>query len=94
MLPKILLGSLMVLVLLAGCKPSPEQMLVGTWRIQGLNAGGAWTYHADHALEFHGYDGRAACRRAALGEFRAINSPLTREIRRDTRAFPTLQSPS
>src|SRR6185503_10378604 len=54
MLPKFLLGSLTALVLLAGCKPSPEQMLVGTWRIQGLNAGGVWTYHADHTLEFHG----------------------------------------
>src|SRR6476620_4575348 len=57
MLPKILLASITALVLLAGCKPSPEQMLVGTWRIQGLNAGGAWTYNADHTLEFHGYDG-------------------------------------
>ena len=68
MLPKILLGSLTVLVLLAGCKPSPEQMLVGTWRIQGLNAGGAWTYHADHTLSSTAMMGRAACRRVALGE--------------------------
>src|SRR5947207_5923660 len=75
MLPKILLGSLMVLVLLAGCKPSPEQMLVGTWRIQGLNAGGAWTYHADHTLEFHGYDGQGPV--SASGTWRVQGNKLT-----------------
>src|SRR5256886_15771276 len=75
MLPKILLGSLMVLVLLAGCKPSPEQMLVGTWRIQGLNAGGAWTYHADHTLEFHGYDGQGPV--SACGTWRVQGNKLT-----------------
>src|ERR1700720_3417008 len=75
MLPKILLGSLTALVLLAGCKPSPEQMLVGTWRIQGLNAGGAWTYHADHTLEFHGYDGLG--RVSASGTWRVQGNKLT-----------------
>src|SRR5438046_8701297 len=75
MLPQILLGSLMVLVLRAGCKPSPEQMLVGTWRIQGLNAGGAWTYHADHTLEFHGYDGQG--RVSASGTWRVQGNKLT-----------------
>ena len=75
MLPKILLGSLTALVLLAGCKPSPEQMLVGTWRIQGLNAGGVWTYHADHTLEFHGYDGLG--RVSASGTWRVQGNKLT-----------------
>ena len=65
----------MVLVLLAGCKPSPEQMLVGTWRIQGLNAGGAWTYHADHTLEFHGNDGQG--RVSASGTWRVQGNKLT-----------------
>jgi hypothetical protein len=75
MLPKILLGSLTVLVLLAGCKPSPERMLVGTWKIQGLNAGGAWTYHADHTLEFHGSDGMGPV--SANGAWRVQGNKLT-----------------
>jgi hypothetical protein len=75
MLPKILVGSLTALVLLAGCKPSPEKMLVGTWRIQGLNAGGVWTYHADHRLEFHGYDGMG--RTSANGTWRVQGNKLT-----------------
>src|SRR4029453_12267575 len=75
MLPRILVASLITLALLAGCKPSPEQMLVGTWRIQGLNAGGAWTYHADHTLEFHGYDGQGPV--SASGTWRAQGKKLT-----------------
>jgi hypothetical protein len=75
MLPKILLNSLTVLVLLAGCKPSPEQMLVGTWKIQGLNGGGAWTYRADHTLEFHGSDGFG--RTSATGTWRVQGNKLT-----------------
>ena len=75
MLPKIFLGSLTALVLLAGCKPSPDQMLVGTWKIQGLNAGGVWTYHADHTLEFHGSDGLG--RVSASGTWRVQGNHLT-----------------
>ena len=75
MLPRILVASLMTLALLAGCKPSPEQMLVGTWRIQGLNAGGDWTYHADHTLEFHGSDGLG--RVSASGTWRVQGNKLT-----------------
>jgi hypothetical protein len=47
----------MTLALLAGCKPSPERMLPGTWKIQGSDTAGVWTYRADHTLEFKGYDG-------------------------------------
>src|SRR5207302_11151895 len=75
MLPKILVGCLTALVLLAGCQPSPETILVGTWSIQGLTAGGAWTYHADHTLEFHGYDGLG--RTSASGTWRVQGNKLT-----------------
>jgi hypothetical protein len=72
---KILAGSLITLVLFAGCKPSPEQTLVGTWRIQGLSAGGVWTYHADHTLEFHGSDGVGPT--SANGTWRIEGNKLT-----------------
>jgi uncharacterized protein (TIGR03066 family) len=75
MLPKILVGSLAALVLLAGCKPSREQMLVGTWKVQGPNAAGVWTYRADHTLEFNGYDGLG--RVSASGTWRVQGNKLT-----------------
>jgi hypothetical protein len=57
MLPRILVGSLVTLGLLAGCKPSPERGLIGTWKIQGRpETNGVWTYRADHTLEFKGDD--------------------------------------
>jgi hypothetical protein len=46
----------MPLALLAGCKPAPERMLTGTWKIQGSETAGVWTYRGDHTLEFKGYD--------------------------------------
>ena len=75
MLLKILLASLTVLVLLAGCKPSPDQMLVGTWKVQGPKAAGVWTYRADHTLEFNGYDGLG--RVSASGTWRVQGNHLT-----------------
>ena len=56
MLSRVILGSLIPLALLAGCKPSPERVLPGTWKIQGPDTAGVWTYRADHTLEFNGYD--------------------------------------
>ena len=75
MLPKILVGSLTTLVLLAGCKPSPEQMLVGTWKVQGPKTAGVWTYRTDHTLEFNGYDGLG--RVSASGTWRIQGKHLT-----------------
>jgi hypothetical protein len=45
-----------MVALFAGCKPAPEGMLPGTWKIQGPETAGVWTYRADHTLEFKGYD--------------------------------------
>lgn len=56
MLPRRFLVNLMAIALLAGCKPSPERMLPGTWKIQGPETAGVWTYRPDHTLEFKGYD--------------------------------------
>src|SRR5438067_8715463 len=75
MLSRILVGSLMTLVLLAGCKPSPERMLVGTWKIQGPETAGVWTYRADHTLEFKGHDVLGPV--SANGAWRVEGSKLT-----------------
>src|SRR5262245_25440756 len=57
MLSRMFAGSLIAVVLLAGCKPSPENLLVGTWKVQGGgDTPGVWIYRADHTLEFQGYD--------------------------------------
>jgi hypothetical protein len=75
MLPRMLVSSLMVLTLLVGCKPLPERMLTGTWKVQGPDTAGVWIYHADHTLEFKGYDelGRVS----ANGVWRVKGSKLT-----------------
>ena len=52
----MLVSSLMVLTLLIGCKPFPERMLTGTWKVQGPDTAGVWIYYADHTLEFRGHD--------------------------------------
>ncbi len=75
MLPKILVGSLTALVLLAGCKPSTEHMLVGTWKVKGPKAAAVWTYRADHTVEFRGYDGLG--RVSASGTWRVQGNQLT-----------------
>ena len=75
MLQRILIGSLMALALLAGCKPPPERMLVGTWKIQGPETAGVWTYRADHTLEFKGYDELGPV--SANGSWRVQGSKLT-----------------
>jgi hypothetical protein len=75
MLSRILVGSLVTLALLAGCKPSPERMLVGTWKIQGPDTAGVWTYRADHTVEFKGYDALGPV--SAIGDWRVEGSKLT-----------------
>ena len=75
MLARMLIGSLMTVALLAGCKPSPERMLAGTWKIQGPDTAGVWTYRADHTLEFKGYDGLGPV--SANGTWRVEGSKLT-----------------
>jgi hypothetical protein len=75
MLARILVGSLMALALLAGCKPPPERMLAGTWKIQGPETAGVWTYRADHTLEFKGYDEIGPV--SANGSWRVQGSKLT-----------------
>ncbi len=67
----------MALALLAGCKPKlpPERMLVGTWKIQGPETAGVWTYRADHTLEFKGYDELGPV--SANGSWRVQGSKLT-----------------
>ena len=75
MLAKILAGSLTAVVLLAGCKRSPEQMLVGTWKVEGSDTAGVWAYRADHTLEFNGYDGLG--RVSATGTWRVQGNHLT-----------------
>src|SRR4026209_2410888 len=75
MLPKILVGSLAALVLLAGCKPSREQMLVGTWKVQGPNAAGVGTDPADDTPEFKGSAGSG--RVSASGTWRVQGNHLT-----------------
>jgi hypothetical protein len=65
----------MVLSLLAGCKPSSERMLLGTWKIQGPVTAGVWIYRADHTLEFKGYDGLGPV--SANGTWRVQGSQLT-----------------
>ena len=79
MLSKILVGSLAALVLLAGCKPPPEHMLVGTWKVQGPKASGVWTYRADHTLEFNGYDELGPV--SASGTWRLQGNQLTFNLR-------------
>ena len=75
MLPRILIGSLLALALLAGCKRSPERMLPGTWKIQGPETAGVWTYRADHTLEFNGYDELGPV--SANGAWRVQGNTLT-----------------
>jgi len=75
MLPRMLVGSLAALALLAGCKPSPERMLAGTWKIQGPETAGVWTYRADHTLEFKGYDELGPV--SANGSWRVQGNQLT-----------------
>ena len=65
----------MALALLSGCKPPPERMLVGTWKIQGPEPAGVWTYRADHTLEFKGYDELGPV--SANGSWRVQGSKLT-----------------
>src|ERR1700745_2825546 len=75
MRPQILVGSFMALTLLAACKPPPEQMLAGTWKIQGPETAGVWTYRADHTLEFKGYDESGPV--SAKGAWRLQGDKLT-----------------
>jgi hypothetical protein len=56
MLTRLLLCCLLALGLLASCKRPPEQILPGTWKIQGPETAGIWIYRADHTLEFKGHD--------------------------------------
>ena len=56
MLARLLTGGLIVVLLLAGCRRSPEPMLVGTWKVQGGETAGVWIYRPDHTLEFKGHD--------------------------------------
>ena len=65
----------MTLALLAGCKPSPERMLPGTWKIQGPDTAGVWTYRVDHTLELKGYDELGQV--SANGTWRVEGSKLT-----------------
>ena len=53
---RVLAGSLITVLLLAGCRRSPERMLVGTWKVQGGDTAGMWIYRADHTVEFKGHD--------------------------------------
>ena len=71
----MLVGSLVALALLAGCKPSPERMLAGTWKIEGPETAGVWTYRADHTLEFKGYDELGPV--SANGAWRVQGNKLT-----------------
>ena len=71
----MLVSSLMVLTLLVGCKPLPERMLTGTWKVQGPDTAGVWIYHADHTLEFKGYDEVGPV--SANGVWRVEGSKLT-----------------
>ena len=83
MLPRVLLISLMTLALLAGCKRSPERMLPGTWKIQGPETAGVWTYRPDHTLEFKGYDELGPV--SANGAWRVQGSKLTFSLEASTR---------
>jgi hypothetical protein len=71
----MLVGSLVVLTLLTGCKPSSERMITGTWKVQGPETAGVWTYRADHTLEFKGYDELGPV--SANGAWRIEGSKLT-----------------
>ena len=54
MLPRLAIWSVL---LFAGCKESSERTLLGTWRVEGPDTNNAtWTYHADHTLDFTGFD--------------------------------------
>lgn len=75
MLARILANSLMVLTLLVGCQRFPERMLTGTWKVQGPDTAGVWIYHADHTLEFKGYDELGAV--STNGVWRIEGSKLT-----------------
>ena len=75
MLQRILVVGLMAHALLAGCKPPPDRRLAGTWKIQGPEPAGVWTYRADHTLEFNGYDGLG--RVSASGTWRVQGNHLT-----------------
>ena len=75
MLSPIFAVSLMTVALLAGCNRSPERMLVGTWKIQGPDTAGVWTYRADHTVEFNGYDELGPV--SANGAWRVEGSKLT-----------------
>src|SRR5262249_47357852 len=75
LLPRVLTGSLIALLLLAGCRRSPERMLVGTWKVQGGDNAGVWTYRADHTLEFKGHDELGPV--SADGTWRVEGSQLT-----------------
>lgn len=69
------MGTLAALVLLAGCGHSPERMLAGTWKIQGPETAGVWTYRADHTLEFKGHDELGLV--SANGAWRVQGNELT-----------------
>lgn len=75
MLLRIVIVSFTTFALLAGCKPPPERLLVGTWKIQGPETAGIWTYRPDHTLEFKGYDELGPV--SANGAWRVQGSKLT-----------------
>ena len=65
----------MALALLAGCKPPPERMLVGTWKIQGPEPLGFGPTALITPLEFKGYDELGPV--SANGSWRVQGSKLT-----------------
>ena len=71
----MLVVNLVALALLAGCKRSPERMLAGSWKIQGPETAGVWTYRANHTLEFKGYDELGPV--SANGAWRVQGNELT-----------------
>ena len=75
MLLRMFAGGLIAVALLAGCKPPPEHLLVGTWTVQGGDTAGVWIYRADHTLEFKGYDELGPV--SANGAWRVEGNQLT-----------------
>lgn len=83
MLSRIVAGSLAALILLGGCRPSPKQLLVGTWKVQGPDTSGVWTYRANHTLEFKGYDALGPV--SANGDWQVQGNKLTFNLKASAR---------
>jgi hypothetical protein len=75
MLPRVVAGGLIAVLLLTGCRRSPERMLVGAWKIQGNDTAGVWTYRPDHTVEFKGHDELGPV--SASGTWRVAGRQLT-----------------